>query len=108
LASRFPEAQFVWLTRAKKDVLPSNWRMWSAMIQRYGLWQAEAPLLERFLENAIRSHDEIFESAQATLSERIHVVTYEEVIGANLRVVSRLLEELGGRLGKAPSCSPPD
>ena len=109
LASRFPEAQFVWLTRPKKDVLPSNWRMWSAMIQRYGLWQAEARFLETFLENAIKSHDEIFESAQATLSERIHVVTFEEVMGADSRVVSRLLEELDGRLvnGNAPSCSPP-
>lgn len=96
LARRFPEAQFIWLMRSTQDVLASNWRMWSAMIQRYGLWQAESQLLEDFLEQAIRSHDEVFEWARGTLSDRIHVVAFDDVINDELRVVSELLEKLGG------------
>ena len=96
LARRFPESQFIWLTRSTQDVLASNWRMWSAMIQRYGLWQAESQLLEDFLEQAIRSHNEVFEWARSTLRDRIHIVAFDHVIGDESRVVSELLEKLGG------------
>jgi hypothetical protein len=46
LAKRFPEAQFVSLTRPVDDVLKSNRRMWTSMMQRYALWQCEAQGLD--------------------------------------------------------------
>jgi hypothetical protein len=97
LAKRFPDAQFVWLTRAAPDVLESNRRMWTAMIERYGLWSHESAALEAFLRNAIRNHDALLDWAQRTLSERVHVVTFDEVIHNRSNLVSRLLEKLETR-----------
>jgi len=97
LANRFPQGQFIWLIRSPQEVLTSNRRMWSSMIQRYGLWQADSQLLDHFLDSAIKSHDEIFEWAQAALGERIHVVQFEDVMGDAATVVSRILGSLGER-----------
>jgi hypothetical protein len=97
LADRFPDAQFIWLTRPVPDVLASNRRMWTAMIERYGLWHHDPAGLEAFLQAAIRNHDELLDWAHGALSERIHVVTFQEVIRDGPNLVSRLLGKLGAR-----------
>jgi hypothetical protein len=95
LARRFPDAQFIWLTRSTPDVLASNQRMWTAMMERYGLWRHDPAALETFLRTAIRSHDALLDWARGALSERIHFVTFEEVMDKRSNLVSKLLERLG-------------
>jgi omega-hydroxy-beta-dihydromenaquinone-9 sulfotransferase len=95
LAKRFPDAQFIWLTRSTPDVLASNRRMWTAMMERYGLWRHDPAALETFLRTAIRSHDALLDWARGALSERIHFVTFEEVMDKRSNLVSKLLERVG-------------
>jgi len=94
LAARFPGAQFIWLTRPAGEVLSSNHRMWSAMIDRYGLWRCPAGILEAFLTAALRVHDEIFDWAQVALRDRIEVVTFQEVIREPTQLAARLFERI--------------
>jgi hypothetical protein len=97
LADRFPDAQFIWLTRPMPDVLASNRRMWTAMIERYGLWHHDPAALEAFLRTAIRNHDEILDWARSALSERVYVVPFQEVIKDGANLVSKVLGRLGTR-----------
>jgi hypothetical protein len=110
LADRFPEAQFIWLTRPLPDVFASNRRMWTAMIGRYGLWYHDAADLEAFIRAAIRNHDELLDWARGALSERIHIVPFQEVIHDGANLVSKLLSRLGTQLsalGADPSRKSP-
>jgi hypothetical protein len=97
LAKRFPDAKFIWLTRATSDVLASNRRMWTAMIERYGLWSHDPAALETFLLDAIRNHDGLLDWARAELTERLHVVTFDELMHDRANLTSKLLERLGSR-----------
>ena len=97
LAKRFPEARFIWLTRPTPDVLASNRHMWTTMIERYGLWRHSPAALEAFLRTAIRNHDELLDWARGALSDRIHLVMFQEVMQDRANLVSRLLERLGTR-----------
>jgi hypothetical protein len=103
IAKRFPEARFVWLTRPAPDVLSSNRRMWTSMIERYGLWRHNPTALDAFLRAAIRNHDELLEWARGALSERIHVVTFEETMRDPANVASRLIRDLEHGLPR-PAC----
>jgi hypothetical protein len=51
----FPKAKFVWIGRHTGEVLASNVRMWSSMIDRYGLWQCPPDVLNGFLLDALRT-----------------------------------------------------
>jgi omega-hydroxy-beta-dihydromenaquinone-9 sulfotransferase len=95
LARRFPRAQFIWLTRPTPDVLASNKRMWTAMIERYGLWRVDGGMLNTFLEKAVRAHDEVFEWARETLPHRMHVVSFDRVMGDRAQAVTDLLASIG-------------
>jgi hypothetical protein len=95
LAARFPEAQFIWLTRPADEVLSSNHRMWSAMFDRYGLWRCPPGTLEAFLATALRVHDEIFDWAQGMLQGRIEVITFQEVMRDPTQLAARLVERIG-------------
>jgi hypothetical protein len=97
LADRFPDAQFIWLTRPAPDVLASNRRMWTAMIERYGLWHHDPAAWEAFLRAAIRNHDELLDWARGALSERVYVVPFQEVIYDGANLVPKLLSKLETR-----------
>jgi omega-hydroxy-beta-dihydromenaquinone-9 sulfotransferase len=97
LAKRFPEARFIWLTRPLPDVLESNRRMWTAMFERYGLWSHNPAALEQFLQTAIRNHDELLAWAQRALPERVHLVSFQEVMQNPAILISRLIQRLGAR-----------
>jgi hypothetical protein len=97
LAEKFPSAQFIWLTRPVPEVLASNRRMWTAMIERYGRWQHDPVALDAFLRSAIRNHDELLDWARDALSERISVVTFREVVQDGANLVSKHLSKLGTR-----------
>jgi hypothetical protein len=94
LAKRFPEGQFIWLTRSKQDVLASNLRMWAAMIDRYSLWRGDLRMLEKFLGCALLNHDELLDWGKRTISDRIHIVPFERVMQDRATVVSELLDSL--------------
>jgi hypothetical protein len=94
LAARFPGARFIWLTRSAGEILSSNHRMWSAMIDRYGLWRCPAGFLEAFLSAALRVHDEIFDWARVALKGRIEVLTFQEVIRDPTQLAATLFERI--------------
>jgi hypothetical protein len=95
LARRFPDAQFIWLTRPHDDLMQSNHRMWSAMIRRYSLWRGIPSVLDHFLAVAVRNHDELLEYARATFADRLTVVRFDEVMNGRPQVVRRLIGALG-------------
>jgi omega-hydroxy-beta-dihydromenaquinone-9 sulfotransferase len=97
LAEKFPNSQFIWLTRPVPEVLASNRRMWTAMIERYGRWHHDPAALDAFLRSAIRNHDELLDWARDALSERISVVTFQEVVHDGANLVSKHLSKLGTR-----------
>jgi hypothetical protein len=94
LASRFPEAQFIWLTRSRQDVLASNLRMWAAMIDRYSLWRGEMRMLEKFLEYATINHDELLDWGKKTIPDRLHIVSFEQMMQDQAPLVADLLSSL--------------
>lgn len=55
LRALFPHAKFIWIARDPGDVLPSNLKMWRAMIDRYALWGCPPGTLEKFLEGMLRA-----------------------------------------------------
>jgi omega-hydroxy-beta-dihydromenaquinone-9 sulfotransferase len=97
LAARFPEARFVWLTRALPDVLASNRRMWDSMVKRYGHWRLDTASLERFLHRAIQNHDEILDWARNAIPERLLVATFDEVVQDPINLTARIVEFCSGR-----------
>jgi hypothetical protein len=94
LATRFARAKFIWLTRPTSDVLASNKRMWTAMIERYSLWHGDDRALDEFLDNAIRAHDEIFEWARGQLADRIHIVSFDSVMTEREPLLAHLVSSL--------------
>jgi hypothetical protein len=97
LADRFPRARFIWLTRHTSDVLESNRRMWTAMMERYGLWHHDPAALDAFLRAAVRNHNEILDWARGALAGRIQFVTFDEVMRDRESLVPRLIEQLQTR-----------
>lgn len=81
LIRRFPAARFIWITRDIAAVRASNLKMWQLMVGRYGLWTAGPGTLERFIDGAIRVHDEILAWARPVLGARLTEVRYEDVVG---------------------------
>lgn len=55
LRTLFPRAKFIWVARHPGEVLPSNFKMWRAMMGRYGLWGCPPGILESFLEDMLRA-----------------------------------------------------
>jgi hypothetical protein len=51
----FPRAKFVWIGRHVGEVVASNVRMWSAMTDRYGLWNCPPATLEGFLQDMLKA-----------------------------------------------------
>jgi hypothetical protein len=103
LASRFPDAQFIWLTRPAPEVFASNQRMWSDMIDRYALWNHVPSVLDAFLRRAIGNHDELLDWARATIGDRLHIVSFSDVMHRGTDVVSGLVAKLGVRRGQQSS-----
>jgi omega-hydroxy-beta-dihydromenaquinone-9 sulfotransferase len=78
LGALFPQAQFVWIGRHTGEVLASNLRMWSAMMQRYALWQCPDAALEEFLNDMIGACTRVLEWSLANLTrERLLWVDFE-------------------------------
>jgi len=94
LARRFPESRFIWLTRQTAEMLDSNRRMWTAMIEKYGQWRVNHASLDRFLERARRNHDDILDWARSALAERMHVVSFDDVIHRREHLIGEILEYL--------------
>jgi hypothetical protein len=94
LAQRFKAAQFIWLTRSKSDVMASNLRMWTAMIERYSLWRGDPRMLHQFLDDALTNHDDILDWAREAIPDRIHIFPFERVINDRASLVTDLLAKL--------------
>lgn len=101
LANRFPDSQFIWILRRTQDVLASNRRMWTAMIDRYGQWALDPQALDRFLHVALSNHDDLLAWARHSIADRLLVTDFEEVIGDTKGLVSRIRRqvELNSALG---------
>jgi hypothetical protein len=97
LAQRFPKAQFIWLTRNREDVLASNMRMWTAMIDRYSLWRGKIHELQLFLEEAVVNHDALLDWGRRAIPDRLHVVDFTRTINDRANVVQELVSDLNLR-----------
>jgi hypothetical protein len=61
LRALFPKARFIWIGRHTGELLASNAKMWSAMMQRYALWECPSGAMEAFLQEALRACTHILE-----------------------------------------------
>jgi hypothetical protein len=105
LVSRFPRSRFIWLTRRPADVLDSNRRMWAAMIENYGQWRMDPASLTRFLERAMRNHDDILDWARSAFADRLHVVAFDDLMHRRQHLIGEILEYLTVTASSPPSAS---
>jgi hypothetical protein len=94
LANRFPGSRFIWLTRRPADVLDSNRRMWASMIENYGQWRINPASLGRFLDRALRNHDDILDWARSAIADRLYMVEFDDVMDRRQQLISEILEYL--------------
>jgi hypothetical protein len=92
LATRFPKARFIWLTRPLPAVLESNRRMWTAMVERYGQWRLDTVKLDHFLHRAIQNHNEILDWARSTIPERLYMASFDEIVQDPANLIARIVE----------------
>jgi hypothetical protein len=95
LAGRFPSARFLWLSRERDAVATSNRRLWSDMVQRYGLWRIRPAALEMFLNQAFEAHDALIEWARANLRDRVRFLSFEQLVRDPDATVAEVIGELG-------------
>lgn len=95
LEKRFPLANHVWILRDPVAVWSSNLKMWRAMIQRYGLWNAPAGVLEEFLESALCAFADLLEETHNQGGfQRQPVYGYEALVQNPAKVFPSLVDRL--------------
>jgi hypothetical protein len=95
----FPRAQFIWIGRHPGEVLASNARMWSAMMDLYALWDCPHGMLERFLREAVRACTGMLERCVDEMTrEQLLWVDFEALQTDPERVLRQILQFTGGRL----------
>ena len=72
--------------------------MWAAMIDRYSLWRGEMRMLEKFLEYATINHDELLDWGKKTIPDRLHIVSFEQMMQNQASLVADLLSSLDVRI----------
>lgn len=96
LATRYPQARFVWILRSPKELWRSNLGMWRAMIARYGLWSTQGSELEAFLEKALTAYGDLLE--QLHHEGGFHqqpVFSYESLVANPEAVLPPVTKRLG-------------
>jgi omega-hydroxy-beta-dihydromenaquinone-9 sulfotransferase len=100
LRKLFPRARFIWIGRHPGEVLASNVRMWSAMMNVYALWDCPDDVLQRFLRDAMRACSGVLERcvAEMTLDQMLWV-DFEALQTDPERVLRQILQFAGDRPG---------
>jgi hypothetical protein len=96
LRSAFPRARFIWAGRQPGPLLASNRKMWSAMIERYALWDCPPAALEAFLQQAMRAcADALDRCVEEMPRESMLWIDFEELQRDPRRELGRVLRFLG-------------
>jgi len=96
----FPGARFIWIGRHPGEVLASNVRMWTAMMDLYALWDCPEGAVGRFLQEAMRSCGAVLERCVAEMTrEQMLWVDFEALQTDPERVLRQILQFTGGRPG---------
>ena len=94
--SRFPAAKLIWVLRTPKDLWSSNKTMWSAMIDRYGLWVCSAEELDAFLLEALERYADALRCMAAHFSKGLHIfLRFEDLANDPRASLQRITGDLG-------------
>jgi hypothetical protein len=106
LRAAFPRAKFIWSGRSTGELLASNRKMWSAMIDRYALWSCPDGALEAFLKQAVRAYAAAIEGCLNEMPrEAMLWVDFEELRREPKRLLERVIHfsSAGDRSMATPS-----
>lgn len=80
LRTLFPRAKFIWMARRADEVLPSNLKMWRAMMKIYALWECPPGVLESFLNDMLQAGAHVLARCLDEMPpERMLWVDFEEL-----------------------------
>jgi omega-hydroxy-beta-dihydromenaquinone-9 sulfotransferase len=100
LRQLFPQARFIWIGRHPGEVLASNLRMWSAMMNLYALWECPDEIVRRFLREAVKTCCGVLEQCVAEMTrEQLLWVDFEALQTDPERVLRQILQFAGDRPG---------
>lgn len=96
LAEIFPRSTFVWLVRDSTELFHSNRKMWTAMFERYALWNWDSRILDDFICAALHQAGECLSQATKLIPpDRLAVMKFEDLAYVTLPT----LEKMNCRLG---------
>jgi len=97
----FPQARFIWIGRHPGEVLASNVRMWTAMMNVYALWDCPTGVVQSFLREAMQACSGVLEQCLAEMTrEQMLWVDFEALQTDPERVLRQILQFAGDRLGR--------
>jgi len=96
LRAAFPKARFVWIGRHTGEVLASNFRMWTAMTHRYGLWDCNSEMLSQSLHSVlVASVGVLTQCLDEMPRESMLWIDFEQLRANPRRTLERVLGFLG-------------
>jgi hypothetical protein len=99
LRAVFPKAKFIWIGRHTGELLASNAKMWSSMMQRYALWECPGGAMEAFFQEALRACTRVLEEClDAVPPEDLLWIDFDQLRADPKPVLGRVLRfvEPGG------------
>lgn len=105
ISALFRDAKYIWLTRDSTDVFRSNRKMWTAMFQRYALWQWDTAELDSFLTLAVDQTAVALSYATANIPrDRLAVIDFQQLTQSPIKALEALNSRL--RLGNWDDLDP--
>jgi hypothetical protein len=96
LRAAFPKAKFVWIGRHTGEVLASNVRMWTAMTNRYGLWDCSSEILSKSLRSVLVAYAGVLTQCLDEMPrESLLWIDFEQLRANPQRTLERVLGFLG-------------
>jgi hypothetical protein len=96
LRAAFPRAKFIWAGRQTGELLASNRKMWTAMMDQYALWSCPDGALDAFLEQALRACSGALEQCLNEVPrEAMLWVDFEELRRDPRQLLERVMHFLG-------------
>ncbi len=103
ISDSFPEANYLWMCRNPEEMLASNFKMWTTMMQRHGMTEIDCALVEQFLQKAISSAaDTLIWATKQFSKKQMVVLDFEQLTKQPLYSMEQLIERL--TLGSWEQC----
>ena len=99
LAESLPKSVFVWIARPPRETFLSNRHMWTAMFERYALWDWDLEALDHFIVEAMRQSALCLDAATSSLPRsRFIVLDYGQFVANPVESVKVFTKRLGFNL----------